>query len=204
VVADSRNALDADVEDTFYYPLQQYPFASTLVIRTNGTPVGIDKSVRAAIHSIDPDQPVENLRTLEQLRSDSMTSPRLTMLLLSSFAGLALLITATGIGGVIGFFVSQRQNEIGIRIALGAARSAVLWMVLREGMILILFGMALGFAGSFGLGYLMAGLLFQVRAMDSTTFMTVAVVLISVAAGACLVPAYRAATMDPTAALRND
>jgi putative ABC transport system permease protein len=126
------------------------------------------------------------------------------MTLLCLFAGLALLITAAGIGGVIGFFVNQRRHEIGIRMALGAKRMTVLWMVLREGMLIIAVGIVLGLAGAFGLGRLMKGLLFGIRPTDPTTFISVVAVLTAVAASACFVPAHRAASIDPSLALRND
>src|SRR5262249_9728323 len=159
---------------------------------------------RETVHQIDADQPVDRVRTLQDLRSDSLSSPRLMMTLLSLFAGLALLITATGIGGVIGFFVNQRRHEIGIRMALGAERGTVLWMVLREGMLIIVIGIVLGFGGALGLGRLMTGLLFGIRPTDPATFVSVIIVLMGVAAAACFVPAHRAASINPTLALRND
>jgi len=204
VVPDSRKSLDAEVEDSFYVPLDQIPVARTILIRTTGNPAKIGQLVRAAVYSIDPEQPLDSLRTLEEVRSDSISSPRLTMTLLSLFAGLALLITATGIGGVIGFFVNQRRHEIGIRMALGAEHGSVLWLVLREGMMLISLGILFGFAGAFGLGRLMTGLLFRIRATDPATFIGAAFVVVVVAASACLVPAYRATTIDPTTALRSE
>jgi len=205
MVGDSRKRLDTEVEDSIYFALDQNPpLVQTFLIRTTGDPASIGNLLRDAVHRIDPDQPVDNLRTLEQVRSDSLSSPRLTTTLLSLFAGLELVITATGIGGVIGFFVNQRRHEIGIRMALGAERSTVLWMVLREGMILIIVGLSLGIAGALGLGHLMSGLLFGIQPTDPATFVLVAIVLIGIAAGACFVPAHRAATIDPTIALRSD
>ena len=144
MAGDSRKKLDTEVEDSIYFALDQNPpLVQTFLIRTSADPASVANMLRDAVHKIDPDQPLDNLRTLEQVRSDSLSSPRLTTTLLSLFAGLALVITATGIGGVIGFFVNQRRHEIGIRMALGAERSAVLWMVLREGMILIIVGLSL-------------------------------------------------------------
>jgi putative ABC transport system permease protein len=204
VVADSRKALDTDMADTLYVPLEQNPFVSTIMVRTTGDPAHISKLVRQTVYAIDPEQPVDSLRTLEQIRSDSLTSPRLTMTLLCLFAGLALVITATSIGGVIGFFVNQRRHEIGIRMALGAERGTVLWLVLREGLMISGIGMILGIAGAFGLGRLMSGLLFGVHATDPATFVAVFTVLIAAASAACLVPAHRAASINPTIALRND
>jgi putative ABC transport system permease protein len=204
IVPDAKKALDAEVADTLYFPVSQNPFAPSIVIRTTGNPESIGKAVRNAIHSVDPEQPVDSMRTLEQVRAESMSSPRLTAMLLALFASVALLITATGIGGVVGYFVSQRRQEIGIRIALGAERGAVLWMVLREGMTRIALGILLGMSGAFALGRLMSGLLFGIRPTDPITFIAVTFVLVGVASSACFVPAYRAATIDPTIALRND
>jgi putative ABC transport system permease protein len=204
VVADAKHTLDGDVEDSFYVPVDQYGAAITILVRTTGNPASIESQVRAAVHAIDPDQPVDSFRTLEELRSDSISSPRLTVALLALFAGLALLITATGIGGVIGFFVNQRRNEIGVRMALGAERSAVLWMVFREGMILAAIGVLLGVAGAIGLGRLMNGLLFRTPAADPATFAAVALIVSAAAACACLMPAYRAASVDSTIALRSE
>src|SRR5262249_47730261 len=127
-----------------------------------------------------------------------------TMTLLSLFAGLALLITATGIGGVIGFFVNQRRHEIGIRMALGAEHGSVLWLVLRGGVMVVFLWIFFGFVGGVGLGRLIAGLFFLIRAPDPATFIGVAFVVVVVAASACLVPAYRATTIDPTTALRSE
>ena len=205
MAGDSRKKLDTEVEDSIYFALDQNPpLVQMFLIRTSADPASIANMLRDAVHKIDPDQPLDNLRTLEQVRSDSLSSPRLTTTLLSLFAGLALVITATGIGGVIGFFVNQRRHEIGIRMALGAERSAVLWMVLREGMILIIVGLSLGVAGALGLGHLMGGLLFGIQPTDPATFVLVALVLVGIAAGECFVPAHRAASIDPTVALRSD
>jgi putative ABC transport system permease protein len=204
VVADSRKTLESEVTDSLYAPLEQNPFVNTIMVRTAADPAGIAKFVRAAVYAVDAQQAIDSIRTVDQIRSDSLSSPRLTMTLLCLFAGLALLITAAGIGGVIGFFVNQRRHEIGIRMALGAERGAVLWMVLREGLIIVMIGMLLGFAGAFGLGRLMTGLLFGVHPTDPATFIFVAAVLITVTVFACFVPASRAASIDPTIALRNE
>ncbi len=204
IVADSKRTLETEAADTFYIPLEQQGFVNTILVRTAGAPRSAERLLREAVYAVDSEQPVDSVRTVEQIRSDSLSSPRLTMTLLCAFGGLALLITATGIGGVIGFFVNQRRHEIGIRMALGAKRGTVLWMVLREGLIIIVIGLLLGMAGAFGLGRLMGGLLFEVRSTDPLTFISVAFVLIGVAVSACFVPAYRAASIDPTIALRND
>ena len=204
VVANSRKTLEMEVADSFYTPQEQNPFVNTIIVRTAGNPATAGKLLRQAVHAVDPDQAVDSVRTVEQIRSESLSSPRLTMTLLCLFAGLALVITATGIGGVIGFFVNQRRLEIGIRMALGAERSTVLWMVLREGVVIILIGIAVGLAGALGIGKLMTSLLFGVSPTDLITFIAVTAVLIGVAMAACFVPAHRAASINPTLALRND
>ena len=126
------------------------------------------------------------------------------MLLMALFAGLALAITATGIGGVMAFTVSQRTNEIGIRMALGAPRSSVLSMVLGQGMTLVLVGLGIGAFGALALGGLMSGLLFGIEATDSWTFMGVLLVLAGVATAACLLPDRRAISISPMTALRDN
>lgn len=158
---------------------------------------------REAVASIDPDQPVDRFRTIQQVRHESLASPRLTARLLLLFAPLALTITAAGIAGVVAFSVSQRRHEFGIRMALGARPNNVLGLVLRQGLGLVAAGLALGLLGSLGLSRLLSGLLFQIQPHDPATFAAVSLVLFCVAAAACLLPARRATTVDPTVALRT-
>jgi putative ABC transport system permease protein len=141
---------------------------------------------------------------LAEVRRESIASPRLTAGLLGSFATLALVISVTGIAGVIGFSVSQRSNEIGIRMALGANRQSVLGMVLRQGMTMVVAGLAVGLAGAIALNRTMSGLLFGIEPTDPLTYAGVALLLAAAAAAATLVPARRAATIEPMKALRND
>jgi ABC-type antimicrobial peptide transport system permease subunit len=155
------------------------------------------------VHAIDPNQPLARIRTLEQFRGDALASPRLTAILLGIFAALALVITSAGLAGVVAFSVSQRTQEIGVRMALGADRTEVLAMVLRQGMGLVLVGLALGLVGAVALTRLMSGLLYGVRATDPATYAFMGIVLVLVAAAACLAPARRAATVDPMVALRS-
>jgi putative ABC transport system permease protein len=156
------------------------------------------------VYKVDPEQPVDNFRTFEEVRADSIASPRLTAILLGLFASLALIVTATGIGGVIAFSVGQRTQEIGIRVALGARRTAVMWMVLKQGLILTTVGLTLGIAGAFALTRLMSGLLFGVQPTDPLTFGAVSLILILIATLACLLPARRALAIDPIVALRSE
>jgi putative ABC transport system permease protein len=159
--------------------------------------------VRDAVHSIGPEQPVDRFRTLEDLHASALDMPRLTAMLLAAFAGLALIITATGIAGVIGFTVGQRRQEFGIRMALGALPGAVVAMVLRQGMRLVALGLAIGLAGAFLLSRLFASLLYETTPSDPPTYAAVAIVLGLVAAVACFVPARRATAVDPMVVLRN-
>jgi putative ABC transport system permease protein len=132
----------------------------------------------------------------------SLESPRLTAVLLGLFALLALAITAAGIAGVIAFSVNQRTQEFGIRMALGARRASVLSMVLRQGITLVLAGLAIGMGGALVLTRVLTTLLFGVQPTDALTFLAVSMVLVAVAAAACLIPARRAASVDPMVALR--
>ena len=205
VVGDVRQyGLAAAPSDQIYLSLLQYPtISSTFLIRTVANPMSMEKVARDTIRGMDPDQPVDHFRTLEQVRSNSLASPRLTALLLGLFAVLALVITATGITGVLAFSVSQRFQEFGIRMALGAAPASVLGMVLRQGMSLVGVGLGLGLAVALVFARLLSGLLFGVRPTDPITFGAVALVLLAVAAAASFFPARRATAADPMHALRN-
>jgi putative ABC transport system permease protein len=205
VVGDVRHyGLDTEPADELYAPFAQVPVREgSLLIRTTGEPLAIARRIEDEVHAIDPAQPVANVASLEELRSQSLASSRVTASLLGLFAMLALLITGAGLAGLVAFSVSQRTQEIGVRMALGAERSEVLGMVLREGMRLVLVGLAAGVVGAVALTRVMAGLLYGVPATDPLTFAGVALVLVAVAAVACLVPARRAATVDPIVALRS-
>jgi predicted permease len=205
VVGDVRHyGLDTDPADEMYMPFSQVPIrGGSLLIRTTGDPHRAAALIEAEIHAIDPDQPVADVETLEEIRAEFLASPRLTASLLGMFALLALLITGAGLAGVVAFSVSQRTQEIGVRMALGAERGEVLAMVLREGMRLVLAGLVLGVAGAFAATRMMAGLLYGVGTTDPLTFAGVVLVLLAVATAACLVPARRATAVDPMVALRT-
>jgi putative ABC transport system permease protein len=204
VVGDVKQyGLETEPADEMYYSFLQQPLLSNeLLLRTLGDPLQLRGSVREAVRAIDPEQPVADFRTLEQVRSESLASPRLTTVLLVLFGLLALVIAATGIGGVIAFSVGQRTREIGVRMALGAERRVILGMVLKQAMSLVLAGLSLGVLGALALSRLVGGLLFGVAPTDPVTFAAVALVLVLVATLACFVPARRAATVDPLVALR--
>ena len=157
------------------------------------------------MHAVDPRQPVSRIRTLEAIRSHSLAPPRLTAMLVTLFAGVALIITAAGIAGVVSFSVNQRTTEIGVRMALGAPRASVVRMIVRQGLTPVIIGLVCGLAGALGMTpRRRRGLLFAVEPTDPTTYATVIAMLAAVAAFACLMPARRAAAIDPMRALRAE
>jgi putative ABC transport system permease protein len=188
-----------------FFPLaQQAQSGMVLALRTHGEPLSLVAAMRSEIAAIDRDLPLTDIKTLEQVASSAVARTRFTMLLLLVFAGVALLLAAVGIYGVISYSVTQRTHEIGIRVALGAQRRDVIGLVARQGMALALVGMGGGLIAAFFLTRVMSSLLFGVSATDPITFAGIAVLLTGVALGACLVPARRAMRLDPMAALRHE
>jgi putative ABC transport system permease protein len=175
---------------------------ATIVVKTRQNPANVEPALRAAVRASDPAQTVSNLRMMEEVLSGSLARRRFNMLLLSVFAGLALLLSAVGIYGVMSYSMQQRTHEIGIRMALGAEARDVLWMIIRHGLALALIGVVLGLAAALALTRLMQNLLFGVSATDPATFAGIALLLISVAFIASFVPAWRATKVDPLVALR--
>jgi predicted permease len=203
VVANVRQQLALEPVDEVYAPVRQMPYVTTnWAIRSQVDPTALAPLVREAVYSVDSDQPVYRLRTMDDVRLASLAPPRLTTTLLGIFAALALVITATGIAGVIAFSVSQRTQEFGVRVALGASRGDVVSMVLAEGLRLAVTGLTLGMLGAVVLGALLSTVLFGVGPLDTVTYLSVSSVLLAVAALACLLPALRAAAVDPMTALR--
>jgi putative ABC transport system permease protein len=176
----------------------------TLVVRARVEPLSLAKSVREAVWSVDPDQPVWKVRTVEYLLDVNVADRRFVLYLMACFAALALMLTALGIYGVVSYTVAQRTHEIGVRVALGAQTRDVLRLVLRHGMGLTLAGVGVGLAASFAVTRLMAGLLYGVSATDPPTYAFVALLLAGVALLACLLPARRATKVDPIEALRYE
>jgi putative ABC transport system permease protein len=190
---------------TIYTPFAQTPFLwNYLMIRTNGLPDTLAQNVRQAVSSVDATVEAADFRTMDQLISESVAQPRFYTILFGSFAFLALALAAVGIYGVMAYAVAQRTHEIGVRMALGASRGDVLKMVLKQGMILALAGVALGLLAAFGLTRLMSNLLFDVEATDPMTFAVISMMLIGVALLACFIPARRATKVDPIVALRYE
>lgn len=204
VVGDLKySGLDAKPEPTYYTPLAQDAWrAAYLVVRAPMNPTNLAPAIREQIWALDKDMPIANVATMDRLLAESVAVPRFRTLLLGIFAALALVLASVGIYGVISYSVTQRTHEIGIRMALGAQGRNVMTMVIRQGIVLALTGVAIGLAGSVALTRLMETLLFEVSTTDSATFAGVAALLIAVALLACWVPARRASRVDPMAALR--
>jgi putative ABC transport system permease protein len=206
VVRDVKHfGLDADTPPTMYFPMRQVPARGmNLVVRTAADPLTMAPALRQQVWAGDPNLAVANLGTMNDVVSSSITQQKFILMLLGCFAGLALLLAAVGIYGVVSYAVTQRTHEIGIRMALGARVGDVLGLVFRQGLGLALVGIAIGITLAFGLTRLMKSLLFNVAPTDAMTFVIVAVSLLLVALLACLVPARRAAKVDPLIALRYE
>ncbi|HXU40144.1 MAG TPA: ABC transporter permease [Blastocatellia bacterium] len=206
VVGDvNQYALDRKPPMQMYLPQAQFPTSTmSLVVRTAAEPTGPITAIRDEIRAMDPDQAVFNIATMGSLMSDSISLRRFSMLLLMIFAAVALALAAIGIYGVISFAVTQRTHEIGIRVALGAGSTDILKLVVVRGMILTISGVAIGLVAAAGLTHFLQTLLFSVSATDPATFIVISVLLTGVALVACLVPARRAAKVDPMVALRYE
>jgi putative ABC transport system permease protein len=201
-----RNGLDVDVQPEMYVPYFQKPERRlNLVIRTEaGDASQLLPVARAEIKAFDPNQIIWRTQTLEQLLGTSVAPRKFNMLLLGIFAGVAVVLAAVGLYGVMSYSVSWRTHEIGIRMALGAKRADVLRLVVRQGMTMTLIGLAVGLVGAFLISRVMRGLLYGVSPTDPLTFAGVSIVLVTVALLACLVPARRATRVDPIIALRTE
>jgi putative ABC transport system permease protein len=188
-----------------YLPQEQSPAASmALVVRSDSPPRPIVDSVRAALAKLDPDLPLFGILSMENVLSVSVAQPRLTAEVTVSFSVLALLLAAIGIYGVMAYSVTQRKQEIAIRMALGAPPASILSLVARQGLQLVMAGVLIGLAGAIAFAHVLSSILFQLSARDPLTLATVTLVLIAVAVVACYVPARRAMRVDPVTALRGD
>jgi putative ABC transport system permease protein len=207
VVADvRRNGLDVDVQPEMYVSHVQKPERRlNVVIRSDSLDASqLTQVARAEMKAFDPNQIIWRVQTLEELLGTSVAPRRFNMLLLAVFAGVALVLAAVGLYGVMSYSVSWRTHEIGIRMALGAERADVLRLVVRQGMTMTLIGLALGLIGAFLLSRVIAGLLYGVSATDPLTFAGVSIMLLAVALLACLLPARRATRVNPIVALRTE
>jgi predicted permease len=205
VVGDTKDGgLDAEPRGVVFQPLEQeFLFSGGLVIRAQRDPSALIPAATRLVRSIAPQDPIENVLTVPQIRDQSIAPRRLNAVLVSSFGALAVIIAAVGIGGVLAFSVSARTKEIGIRMSLGADRGRVQRMVLMEGGVLLAFGLILGVAGAVFATRLIRGLLFGVAPHDPVTLFGVAVLIAAVGVGACWLPARRAASIDPAVSLRG-
>jgi predicted permease len=203
IVANARQQLNSEPVDEIHLPLRARGgiIGGTVLIRTMAAPAVLSRELRESIRRVDPLQPVTRIETLDQVRDKALAPPKLVALLLGLFGLLALLITAAGIGGMLAFSVSQRSWEIGIRMALGASRGQVLWMVVHQGLKLVTIGLLLGTVGAYSLSHLMSSVLFGIPPTDLPTFAGVIFSLLVVAVLACLLPARRATAINPAVAL---
>jgi len=208
IVGDVKQSLDSDSSTEMYVPYRQadkvLPVgALSIVVRTAGEPLAQGNAIRALVHGIDPMQPLTGMRTMDENLSRSMTEPRFRTVLLTIFAGIALVLAAVGIFGVMAYSVAQRTRELGLRMALGASRENVLLMVLGQGLRLTLAGIGIGLVSTFFLTRYVASMLFNVPPFDPLTLAAVALALIVISLCACYLPARRATMVDPIEALRE-
>ena len=211
VVADERHdGVTGIVKEKFFIPHIQWPVATAggdpvrsvfVVARTTGDPLSVAGAVRHEIRQMDASLPVASVRSMNDVVAAALATPRLTGFLLGVFGAIALALAAVGIYGVLAYLVSQRTQEIGIRLAIGADRSQVLGMVLRQGLSLAAVGIVVGLIGAFALTRLMQSLLYEVRPNDPITFVAVAAALLLIALAASFLPARRATRVSPTIAL---
>jgi putative ABC transport system permease protein len=206
VVGDvKQDHMDGEEWPTFYVPYPQGPsLAMTLVVRTAGAPLGLASAVTREVRQMDPDQPVANIRTMEEVVNLAVAGARFNTELLASFAGVAFVLAAVGIYGVVSYDVSQRIHEIGIRMALGAQPAEVCRIILRQGGLLAVYGITAGLLGAVVLTRSMRAMLFGVNPTDAWTYVTISILLAVVALGASYLPARRAMSLAPLTALRHE
>jgi putative ABC transport system permease protein len=207
VVGDVRMfGLDREAGAQVFVPLRQTRggLAGRILIRTSGDPRAGAALIQTAVRSLDPQMPIENVRTLSELRDRSLATPKLTATLLAIFAALALVVTLAGLVGVIATSVTHRRHEFGVRMALGAQRSEVLTMVVRQGVTLVIIGLVAGIVASIALGRMLSAFLFQTASTDPIALAAVSVLFLLCGIAACAGPAWRATTVDPMIALRAE
>jgi len=209
VVGDSRQAgLYGDPRLELYVPYAQerrgFVAPRDLIIRTKGDSSTIAAAVRAAVWNVDKDQPVSNVRTMNQVLSDTVSQEKFQTLLLTLFGGLAVLLACIGLYGLISYAVTNRTNEIGLRLALGARHADVLTLILKQGLVITLVGIVIGLSAAFAVTRILAGMLFEISPTDPVTFFGSAALLFVVAVVACYLPARRATKVDPLVALRYE
>jgi putative ABC transport system permease protein len=200
-----HHRLEAEVREQVYYPHARLSFSGlTLAIRTTSDPLSMVGAVREAVRSLDKDQPVYRIRTMDSLVAGALAPARFTLMLLGIFAGVAAVLAMVGIYGVMSNAVTERTHEIGVRMALGADAGDVLKLVVGRGLMLTLAGVGVGLAGAFAATRVMTSLLYGVSATDAATFAAIPVILTGVALAASFIPARRAMKVDPMVALRYE
>ena len=206
VIGDVKpNGPEVPAGSMIYWPYPQFPGVfNHLVVRTAGDPFGVVAGIKAQVRSVNPEQPVSEIRTMEQVLGESLARRKFSLILAGIFAGVALLLAAVGVAGVMAFMVAQRTREMGIRMALGAQQSDVFGLVLAQGLRLTALGVAIGLAGALGVTRALSSMLFGVTPGDLLTFSLVSGLLIGVALVACYVPARAATRVDPMVALRYE
>jgi len=207
IVADVRhNGLEVAIKEKFYRPHAQFAFPVRnmhLLVKSAGDPMALAAPIRAEMRAIDPNVPIANVRTMNEVVAMAMSQPRLAQWVLVLFGVMALLLAAIGLYGVLSYVVSERQREIGIRMAIGAQRRGVMSMVLRQGVALAITGVVVGVVASLALAGLIEGLLHGVAPHDPLTFISVPAVLVAVALVASSIPAWRATRVSPLLALKS-
>ena len=206
VVGDTRvSNLSDDISMVMYIPYAQWSEATMrLAVRTAGDPRSIIEVLRATLRDLDPDIPLAGVATMDEVVSRSVSFERTVTSALGAFAGVALLLAALGLYGVLAYYVAQRNREIGIRMAIGATGSDVFKLVLGRAVVLVGIGLVMGIGGAIGAGRLLRTFLFQVEAGDPLTFVSISVFFVLVALLACLIPAWRAWRIDPVVAFRSE
>jgi putative ABC transport system permease protein len=200
-----HRGVDSQPKPDWYWPQSQLPNRSmTLFVRTSLDPADLATVIRQKIRGIDPSQPIASFGTMNEVIASSISPRRFSMLLLAIFASITLLLAATGVYGVMAYATAQRTREVGIRIALGAQRGAVIRLILKQGLTLTLIGIITGVAGALAAARAMSGLLYGISPTDPITFAAISLLLLAVALLACYLPARRATKVDPMVALRTE
>jgi putative ABC transport system permease protein len=186
-------------------PFWQIPWTNTgFGVRTAQDPESMTKAISAAVHSVDPQVALADIKTMDQVRDDNLATQRFTMMLFAAFASVALVLAAVGIYGVMSFSVAQRAHEIALRMALGATRERVVGLVVREGILLAASGLMLGLVGAYFVERTMQSTLYGIGRFDFAAFGAVGLILLATALLACYLPAHRAASVEPMAILRSE
>jgi putative ABC transport system permease protein len=207
VVADEKfgGLSEPDEVSACYLTIAQAPVNNlALVVRGSMRPESLERSIAAAVHDVDPDQPLDDMKALDMIKSESLGNVRLRSALIAVFAGMALVLAAVGLYGVISYSVVQRTREIGIRVALGASPRKIAGLVIKRALALTLFGLVAGVAGAIGLARFLSSVLFEVSPYDPLALGTAVVILAVTALAACLIPVRRAIRLDPIIALRSE